>query len=722
LNGNFHVGEWLIEPKIGTISTTNKSIRIEPKVMQVLVCLADHSPEVVLKERLIQAVWKDTFVTEDVLTRSISELRRAFGDNSKEPTFIQTIPRSGYRLIAPVSFNGTRHHTELSPPITVLPDPPPLAHPNPQWKANRLLWAGALLFAIGSLMVLVFSQKSFRPALPPMKVMPFTSFPGSEVNPAFSPDGKKLAFSWNGEKEDNFDIYVAQIDAGTPHRLTLHAGSDMCPAWSPDGTYIAFSRFSDTESGIYIVPSMGGAERKVVSTNWQFPHVMYVDKFMRIDWSPDGKYLAFPDRSTPQEPFSIFLLSLETNEKRKLTLPPEPYWNGDWAPTFSPDGQTVAFIRGSSYDVEDIYFVPIAGGEPRRLTFDNVSLLQMAWTADGREIVFTSTREGADLRLWRVPAWGGVPEPMTGGEKALDLTLSRQGQRFAYTQTTGKDVDIWRMEISPSTGLGITPTKFIASTRVEVHPQYSPDGNRIVFESTRSGSSEIWMCNSDGSNLLQLTNLGRPTGSPCWSPDGRQIAFDSRPEGHSSIFVLNIEGGQTRRITTGTSDDIVPSWSRDGRSVYFTSNRNGESQIWKVPVEGGEGVQVTNRSEFPAIESLDGKFLYYVKMDTPKIRNLYWIPVEGGQETLLSKVGPLTDEGVDWAVTKDGIYFISPQPGHYLCDIKFFNFATGRVNQVSVIEKVIGGGLAVSPDGRWLLYVQLSGMPSSDIMWVENFR
>ena len=103
VNSNFRIGEFLIEPQINSITRAEKTARIEPKVMQVLVRLAEHAGEVVPKEKLIQSVWSDTFVTDDVLTRAISELRKVFEDDAKDSRFIQTIPRSGYRLIAPVS-------------------------------------------------------------------------------------------------------------------------------------------------------------------------------------------------------------------------------------------------------------------------------------------------------------------------------------------------------------------------------------------------------------------------------------------------------------------------------------------------------------------------------------------------------------------------------------------------------------------------------------------
>lgn len=100
---SFRVSDWDVEPQLNSLTGPERTAHLEPKVMQVLVYLAEHAGQIVAKDRLLQQVWPDTFVSDDVLTRSISELRRAFGDDAREPRFIQTIPRGGYRLIAIVS-------------------------------------------------------------------------------------------------------------------------------------------------------------------------------------------------------------------------------------------------------------------------------------------------------------------------------------------------------------------------------------------------------------------------------------------------------------------------------------------------------------------------------------------------------------------------------------------------------------------------------------------
>jgi dipeptidyl aminopeptidase/acylaminoacyl peptidase len=232
--------------------------------------------------------------------------------------------------------------------------------------------------------------------------------------------------------------------------------------------------------------------------------------------------------------------------------------------------------------------------------------------------------------------------------------------------------------------------KVLSTTARDELPQISLDGRRIVFDSTRSGSREIWVCDSDGSNLLQLTKLGRPlTGTPRWSPDGRYIAFDTRLAEQSDIYVIAANGGVPRRLTEDPADDDIPCWSRDGLWIYFSSNRSGEFQVWKQRAEGGDAVQVTRQGGVQPFEATDGKFLYYWKFG---IRGLWRVPVQGGEEAVVLDrlVGGM------WAVTDKGIYFAEIEgKGGWV--IEFFSFATRRSTRVVSIERAASQGLAVSP-------------------------
>jgi len=480
---------------------------------------------------------------------------------------------------------------------------------------------------------------------------------------------------------------------------------------SPDGRQIAFVRQSGSEISIFVVPALGGPERKLYSGTSAF--FSLYDYGNALSWSPDGKYLAFSGQRSPREPNSIFLLSRESLETRQITSPPTGFL-GDSTPAFSPDGKVLAFVRGASSRDVEIYIMPAAGGEPKRLTFENRSGRSLAWTADGRDILF-SLWGSATFRLWRVSAAGGTPEQLPVGEGGATLAISRQGDHLAYSQES-RDTDIWRVGTSGSAS--IHPTRLISSTRLDYAPQYSPDSKRIAFTSGRSGSNEIWVCDADGLNPVQLTSFAGPdVGSPRWSPDGRQVTFDSVATGNRDIFVVSLEGGKPRRLTEDSSDEVRPSWSRDGRSIYFGSNRTGDWQLWKTPAEGGKAVQVTRQGGREAFESFDGNFVYYTK--SFGIPGIWKVPVTGGDETRV------VDDALQgfWALLDNGIYFVNPKTTPHPT-IDFFNFATGRTSKVATIEKEVqltSPSLAVSPDGRSLLYVQVDSF-ESDIVLAENFR
>jgi Tol biopolymer transport system component len=550
-----------------------------------------------------------------------------------------------------------------------------------------------------------------------LRTVPLTSYPGNETQPAFSPDGKQIAFVWDGEAAEKPHIYVKLIDSGSPLRLTGDDDPDCCPVWSPDG--IGFIRSSASGRRIFAVPALGGPARKLSEVDAR-----------GFDWSPDGKSFVVSTRDSAGDGERLLLIGVDTAERRMLTSPVAKPPFGDHQPEFSPDGATVAFTRSNSTEVSDIYVVPVTGGEPHRLTSDNRQIDGLAWTSDGRSIVFSSSRGGV-RGLWRMPAEGhpasaAAERISIAGVNAVAIAISRKGNRLAYAESIS-DTNIWRMDGPAGTG-DHRAVKLIGSTRRDGDAQYSPDGKKIVFASDRSGSPEIWMCDRDGLNPVQLTDFNGPlTGAAQWSPDGRNIAFDSRPQGNPDIYVIAAEGGSPRRLTAGPSIDILATWSKDGRWIYFTSNRTGTFQIWKMPFQGGDAVQVTKTGGVFAQEWNDAKFLYFSKSFYGP--GLSRVPVHGGEETSVSETFP-KDAAHSWGMSKDGIYFIAPaQPnatspsvGKY--SIQFLDLSSRRTSTFAQLEKrpdLDHPGFSISRDARSMLFTQID-QSGSDIMLVENFR
>jgi Tol biopolymer transport system component len=436
----------------------------------------------------------------------------------------------------------------------------------------------------------------------------------------------------------------------------------------------------------------------------------------QVDWSPDGKFLAAADKARPEFPFHLVLIALDGGEKREATMPPDGSI-GDMNPAFSPDGKWLAFLRATSSGVSEVYVASVQGGVARRLTFDNRNVESLAWTPDGRTIVFASDRRGKSM-LWRVPRSGGVPErvPMVD-ENASDPVFSRAGWKLAYTQFFS-DANIWRVD---PTGRE-APVKVISSTQYDSSPEYSPDGSRVAFRSTRSGTNEIWVTDAEGRTPVQLTRFGGPlTGCPRWSPDGMRLAFDTRPDGQADIYVIGSNGGVPRRLTTSPAEDVVPSWSRDGGWVYFASNRTGAWQVWRAAAQGGTEEQVTRLGGFAAFPSPDGQYLYYAKGRSAAGLWRKRLP-DGPEEAVLEQLKP--GYWGYWAVSEEGIYFADEPGPPETRGIYFRSFATRQIRQVSRIEKmpaVADSGIALSPDRRHLLYTQVD-QNGSDILMMDRYK
>jgi len=581
---------------------------------------------------------------------------------------------------------------------------------------RRVWWQvslGLVVLVAGLSIWLLFFRTPPAPRAAPT-VVPLTSYPGRQGDPALSPDGKQVAFSWDGEKGDNFDIYVKLVGAGAPLRLTSHPAVEWAPAWSPDGRHIAFLRESNGSIEILMIPALGGTERRLGQT------MGGSELYNTLAWSPDGESLAFTDHAA-NEPPGVYLLSVGTGEKRRLTTPPREY-SGDSTPRFSPDGKSVAFIRSRSFAINDIYVVPVAsgmaGGPPRQVSFSQTFMFGIDWTPDGRNIVFSAVRS-AGSALWSIPAAGGKPELLAGvGENGQLPSVSRQGNRLVY-QRSVDDPNIWRMPGPSSIERKSQPEKWIASTEADQEPQFSPDGKKIIFASARSGNYELWVCDSNGREPAQITSFnGPPAGSPRWSPDGHWIAFDAPKAGKSDIFVISADGGAPRLLTPGTANNIRPSWSMDGRWIYFGSNRGGGWQIWKGPVQGGAAVQITKGGGYEAFESADGMFTYYARSQSPGI---WRVPAEGGEEIQVLDKGGIAI----WALARDGIcYFDWKDLLHPV--MQFYSFSSRRSTVLHEFPRgtnldANSTAISVSSDGRWILYTQVD-QPRSNLVLVENFR
>ena len=588
-----------------------------------------------------------------------------------------------------------------------------------QMPRRILITATALMAGLVAAWYARSTGSAVRPEAPPLSVVPLTSFAGYKDFGSLSPDGRRIAFSWNGGEGGNGgkperNIYTKGIGPDDPRRLTFAPDDERLPVWSPDGQYLAFCRALTPEPvpkryGIYVIPALGGQERKIAEGG------------MGVSWSPDSQTLAMT--GLPGESGGIFLLSFKTGERHQLTSP-HPYF--DNLPVFSSDGRWIAFTRDFGFSAREIFVIAAHGGKARQLTFDREPTYGAAWTADSREIVFASNRGIGGESLWRIAVKGGAPTRLSATlQGGFYPSISRQGDRLVYTESF-KDTNIYAYE-GPGFGSRSIPGRFggpkglILSSRRDDGPSLSPGGERIAFVSKRTGNEEIWVCDRNGGRPVQLTSFKGPgTGTPRWSPDGRSIAFDSLAAGNPDIYTIDANGGTPRRLTTGPFGNFMPSWSPDGNWLYFKSDRSGSDQIWKIKAVGGAATQLTRAGASEGFASPDGKLVYFTKGAWGAI---WMVPVDGGPEKPLPGLERFDKIFRSWGVSDKGIYFISRQDAPRQT-IRFFSFTAHQIASLATLDKEPiwdYPDVALSRDGRRLLVARLD-QEVNDLMLIENFH
>ena len=399
----------------------------------------------------------------------------------------------------------------------------PAAATAPVAPKRRYFWLAAAGLAVAAVAVtgarLMLFPGHTRSANAPLALTAFMNMGGDLSYPAVSPDGKEVAFSWGNSQLPGTEIFVKLVGSDRPLQLTFDKGAeDFSATWSPDGREIAFLKQTADEAGVFVISALGGPERKVVA--------LKPDRYYTVDWSADGKTIAFGKRASVDDPYAVFVVPSSGGEERQISFP-EKKTGGDLRFAFSPDGRYLAVLRhmASLTTPVAIVLIPSGGGEPKTVYGYKEWVGTLAWSADSRSLVLTGQRDGV-RQLWRVYVSDGHEEPLKElGENTYYPSVAKQGDRIAFVRNLS-DSDLWSTKLVSPHGPGGPATHVLSSTRVEAAPRFSPDGKRIAFESLRSGTAEIWVSDPDGSNAEQITFLRTSDPEmPSWSPDGKTIAF-----------------------------------------------------------------------------------------------------------------------------------------------------------------------------------------------------
>lgn len=655
-----------------------------------------------------------------------SEARRLRGkleayaaSNDPDETIRITMPTGGYGVhfeeIVPEDASARQpgsYAAGLS--ATYLVERPPANSTSPQESSNRgitekrgwlSLVGGVVLLSI--LVTVLVQRSGTRSRDDEYEIEPFSSEAGLQFSPAISPDNKTIAFVWNGGG-NQFDIYSKSIGSAELQRLTHDSLPSIHPAWSPDGKQLAFLRQAGNESRLIVLDLSTHRERLIHRMEdsldlWGPSNPL--DGCQTLSWSPHGDQIILTDPSHAGG-HGLVSVSTLTGEQKTISKP-----NGsdqDCYARLAPDGRRIAFVRSLSHAVGYLYTIDITGDHLNRLTREVKDLRGVDWTPDGSHLVFAAKGSGV-YQLRMISAQGGESAPLPAATASAAAPFVSPNGKFLIFVENHENWNIWRVQLKAGE-IG-TPERFLASMGQNHSPSFSPDGHTIAFVSDRSGSPDIWLCDSDGQHLRQLTHFGGPwLGTIRWSPDSTSIVFDARPNGHSAIYRMAVNQGKPELVEDQSPFEARrPSWSRDGRYIYFDTTRGGAPEIWRRDLNTNQNQIVATAGFQVGIESPDGRRLFYQENEH---RNLWISDPDGGGPRQLPEVHPTPD--LDWAPIGTSIYFASSTSTGG-ADILAFDLSTNKLRKLGHVSQNLALGtpsLVISPDGQTLLYSAIDNSSS----------
>lgn len=698
-NLRLRVGDHVVDVGALRVVTRPELPRLTGKAVAVLIELVRHAGSTVTRDELLDRVWTGRLTTPDVLNQAIKELRRAFADDRRPPQYIETIPKVGYRLVATVLVldgpaGGVFVEATADPAdgAAVDGDVDAVAVDAPRTArraGSRMLLAVAVAIVALAGAVAWWHALPSRPAWRVEDVHALTSDPGSEYRPHLSPDGTRVAFSVF-DPESRFErLVVRSVEPSRTIRLT-NAGTAIegLPMWSPDGTRIAFERLGVGYCEMFLVPSLGGNERRIG------PCQDY--NFNVFDWTPDGRSLIFAERPDPtRSALALALWNLDSGEKRRFD-----YAHGaddeDIDAHYSPDGRLIAFRRGLS-PYSDIWVMRADGSDVRRVTHVSASIRGHAWMPDSRSIVFSSTWSGSPA-MYVVDVDSGRMQPLGVG-KAQFPHAARSGDMVVYELTRTQD-RLKMLPLGDAAGMRVLSP----STGSDYAPALSPDARRVVFSSDRSGQLQLWLHDLAAKTTVQLTDdVARPVLFARWNRDGDRVLAVQREGAQRRLVEIDIDSHRQRVLSR--PDDVVMFGDYDiepDSHLVAVHGAGRSSKLLRIEHAGTpqEARSVLVEGIAQAQVDADARALYYTAEGMPGLMRR---ELDGGAERLVTPaIGP--DLGGGWRVVDGHIWYFA-ELGIRSAALHELDPATGTDRLITRLDLLIGDvSFSVMPGGEAILF------------------
>lgn len=549
----FEFADFRLYPRERLLTKQSSRVALTPRVLDLLILLVEHEGGLVSKEMLLSSLWPDSFVDEGNISRAVSTLRKKLGVQANGSDFIETVPKLGYRFIAPVreTYDDTRERPEFRENY-------------PNWRPILL---SAAAIAVCALLVLGFYLwKGNKPISQDQSgVIRLTDDQADDFWPQWTQDGRIRFFRIGKDKKGRNMLVNAD---GTGQTGVDVQYSQQYFHWSPDGSKAVFSKPGD-DSARYIANADGSNE-------------VALPPIGNTDWSADGSKIVYQLRDNGNS--EVFVYSLETAKAENITN--HPGFDAD--PSFSPDGKEVVFASSRDGNAE-IYLMGSDGTNVRRLTNHPAWDNHPVFSPDGTTIAFNSDREDENSDVYLMDTDGGNIRHLTtwsSNETVEPGCWSPDGTQIAfYSDRAGND-DIYLVSAEV-----FRPRLVLAEDAADLQfASYSPDGKQIVYQAgmpDRRGQLRVYDTETGQSRFLAETETGEV--DPVFSPEGSQIAFQNKIGSNTEICLINAGGGEAKNLTQHSARDICPSFSPDGKRIAFVTNRDGNTGLYHLYVMNVDG-------------------------------------------------------------------------------------------------------------------------------------
>jgi Tol biopolymer transport system component/DNA-binding winged helix-turn-helix (wHTH) protein len=692
-----------VDVRAGELRKAGVRLRLPGQPFQVLAILLERPGDVVTREELQKRLWPDTFVDVDHnLNTAINKIREVLGDSAESPRFVETLPRRGYRFVAPVEDAQT---TDLDGGAGGR-------------QGSRMPWVRptSILFVVLVLLAAAFFfiyKRLQAPTSPAQRTLTRLTFDdGLQIGATWSPDGRFIAYSSN--RGGKFDIWVQQVTGGDPVQITKGQSHNWQPDWSPDGKYIAY-RSEDGEGGLFVIPALGGEglARKIAKFGF-YPR-----------WSPDSSRILFRTYLTWMVTDTFYVVDLEGGTPRMVPADFGSQHKPDViAVAWHPDGKRLSIWGWERGVLPAFWTVPVTGGVAVRSEiapeivrqFGEISVgrgilegamdYEFSWAPSGRAIYFERRFRGA-RNLWKMTvdpdtlAATRIERLTTGAGPDTQPAVSADGTRLAFTGET-QHIRVWMFPFDATRGEITGDGRPVTSPGVEAwRPTMSPDGKKLAWCSVRAGKWEVWEESLTDGRQAPVVADDYKRDIPQWSRDGTRLAYrrENYSTGEKQLMVWSSQSHEEEPLTPlGTAGMGVYDWSPDGKELLVAIERSDSHQheIWWMPSTAAgtpaerEARKIISDPAYDLFQSHlspDGRWIVFQAIRySPVEATLYVMPAAGGPWTLISKGQPWSDKP-RWSPDGKTIYFVSARSG-------FFNVWGIRFNSTS--GKAVGEAFRVT--------------------------